>query len=453
MGVMFLIATGLGCGVELPGLEPPTDTLYYPSSTTDLGEGQLLIVNGNFDLRFKTAWLNILDLQAAIDAGTDEAPIESFLTGEELKILSHPGRLSLDLNDGQILLPHRGANHRGEALVSSISVSDGKLLCGSEDRTISGEMTTLERATGCDEPGLIRLMPDGSNELDDSSLTDEAIFEGAFEGAFHAEQFDWNDGASDRRLAAVTFLNSNWLWLFELIDTSWQPIMVTLLPSSATGDISHIKFNGEDHLLISGRGSSTTPGRFLMMNMTESMISGQYEGESFPFSDGLLARESVRISVTNSGEELLALTRSPNGIVSISLDSETRIEGDTLREVPSFNLLDFAAIEGRVLDLAQHPTADGSLVAVSSYGENRLWVAHYAQGRFNVIWEWDFASSDGYSNVQGPFGVTWVELDGKLYLVNTHFETHALSVFDFTGWASRDIDRVVKLYSSRMTQR
>ena len=161
----------------------------------------------------------------------------------------------------------------------------------------------------------------------------------------------------------------------------------------------------------------------------------------------------MKISVTGSGEELIALTRSPNGIVSISLDAETRIEGDTFRQVPSFDLLDFAAIEGRVLDLAQHPTTDGSLIAVSSYGEDRLWVAQYAQGRFHVIWEWDFASSDGYSKVQGPFGVTWVELGDKLYLVNTHFETHALSVFDFTNWASRDIDRVVKLYSSRMTQR
>ena len=58
-----------GCGVELPGLEPPTNTLYYPSSTTDLGNGELLIVNGNFDLRFKTAWLNVLDINAAIQSG------------------------------------------------------------------------------------------------------------------------------------------------------------------------------------------------------------------------------------------------------------------------------------------------------------------------------------------------------------------------------------------------
>ena len=34
-----------------------------------------------------------------------------------------------------------------------------------------------------------------------------------------------------------------------------------------------------------------------MMDMSESMLSGQYEGESFPFSDGLLARESVRVSL------------------------------------------------------------------------------------------------------------------------------------------------------------
>ena len=39
--------------------------------------------------------------------------------------------------------------------------------------------------------------------------------------------------------------------------------------------------------------------------------------------------------------------------------------------------MDFAAIEGRVLDMTPHPVADGSLIAVSSYGGNRLWVGHY----------------------------------------------------------------------------
>ena len=202
-----------GCGVELPGLEPPTNTLYYPSSTTDLGNGELLIVNGNFDLKFKTAWLNVVDLSGALESGQDEASIESFMTGENLRILSHPGRVSFD--NGEILLPHRGANHRGEALVSAINVNEGQITCGSADGEISSSMTTLEKATGCNEVGLIRLMPDGTNESSQASLTDETIFEGSFEGAFHAHQFIWNDGVNDRNLAAVAFLSSNWLWLLR----------------------------------------------------------------------------------------------------------------------------------------------------------------------------------------------------------------------------------------------
>ena len=446
-----LATFGIACGVELPGLEPPTDTLYYPSSATNLGEGKLLIVNGNFDLRFKTAWLNILDLRQALSSGEAEAGIESYITGAPLRILSHPGRLSLV--NGQVLLPHRGANHRGEALVSSINVQDGTLQCGSTERNISSQMTTLERATGCDEAGLIRLMPDGSDENTEVRLTEESIFEGAFEGAFHAEQFVWNDGSNQRVMAAIGFLNSNWLWLFENFDGSWEPVMVTLLPVSAVGDLSAMTFNGETQLLISGRGSSTTPGRFVLMNITESMLSGEYEGESFPFSDGLLARESVRLAVLPQEKTLLALSRNPDGIVAISLEEETRIEGDRFRLVPSFDFISHAEIEGRVLDMSIQETAEGSLVAVSSYTEDRLWVAQFSDGKFNVIWEWNFSSSDGYSRVQGPFGVTWVEEPDKLYLVSTHFESHALSVFDFTNWQSRDISRAIKLYSSSMTQR
>ena len=69
-----------------------------------------------------------------------------------------------------------------------------------------------------------------------------------------------------------------------------------------------------------------------MMDITETMISGDYEGESFPFSDGLLARESVKIIPLEQEETLLALTRSPNGVIAISLDAETRIESDNFRQ-------------------------------------------------------------------------------------------------------------------------
>ena len=440
-----------GCGVELPGLEPPTNTLYYPSSTTDLGNGELLIVNGNFDLKFKTAWLNVVDLSGALESGQDEASIESFMTGENLRILSHPGRVSFD--NGEILLPHRGANHRGEALVSAINVNEGQITCGSADGEISSSMTTLEKATGCNEVGLIRLMPDGTNESSQASLTDETIFEGSFEGAFHAHQFIWNDGVNDRNLAAVAFLSSNWLWLFEKLDDVWEPIMLTILPVSATGDMAYLEFNGKPQLLISGRGNTTSPGRFVMMDITETMISGDYEGESFPFSDGLLARESVKIIPLEQEETLLALTRSPNGVIAISLDAETRIESDNFRKVPSFDLIDFQEIEGRVLDLAVRPTTNGSLLALSSYGNDKLWAGEFINGKFQVIWEWDFGASDGYDRVQGPFGLTWVELDGSLYLVCTHFESHSLSIFDFTNWEARDISRAMKLYSASLSQR
>ena len=177
-------------------------------------------------------------------------------------------------------------------------------------------MTTLEKATGCNEVGLIRLMPDGTNERTQAALTDETIFEGSFEGAFHAHQFIWNDGIADRNLAAVAFLSSNWLWLFEKIDGVWEPIMLTLLPVSATGDMTYLEFDGKPQLLISGRGSATSPGRFVMMDITETMISGDYEGESFPFSDGLLARESVKIVPLEEENALLALSRSPNGVIA-----------------------------------------------------------------------------------------------------------------------------------------
>ena len=445
---MCAVLASSACGDELPGLEPPTDTLYYPSSTTELADGSLLVVNGNFDLKFKTAWVNVLDIDQALENASGATPIEPYLTDSKLRILSHPGRVSM--LDNEILLPHRGANHRGEALISSISVGDGTLTCGLSGAP-SAEMTTLERATGCDEEGLIRLMPDGSNETTSELLTDTQVFDGAFEGAFHAEQFDWNDGATVRRLAAIGFLDSNWLWLFERTEDSWSPLMLTTIPVTAVGDIKAYSFEGDTQLVISGRGSSSTPGRFLMMNITESMIAGEYAGESFPFSDGLLARESVKVATIESSQTLIALTRAPDGIAAMSLLPEPRIQDDLLRDVPSFDLLAFKPLEGRLLDLAYEPTEE--LVAVSSYGDNRLWVGTFENGAFRSIWEWNFFTHDGYSEQQGPFGITWLKRGDALYLVATHFETHALSVFDFTNWKDRsiDIERVLKLFSSRLS--
>ena len=229
--------------------------------------------------------------------------------------------------------------------------------------------------------------------------------------------------------------------------------MLTILPVSATGDMTYLEFNGKPQLLISGRGNTTSPGRFVMMDITETMISGDYEGESFPFSDGLLARESVKIIPLEQEETLLALTRSPNGVIAISLDAETRIESDNFRKVPSFDLIDFQEIEGRVLDLAVRPTANGSLVALSSYGNDKLWAGEFINGKFQVIWEWDFGASDGYDRVQGLSG-----LPGWSWTVHstwfcTHFESHSLSIFDFTNWEARDISRAMKLYSASLSQR
>ena len=112
-------------------------------------------------------------------------------------------------------------------------------------------------------------------------------------------------------------------------------------------------------------------------------------------------------------------------------------DGDTFREVPSFDLVDFRPSKGAFSTCT--PTADGSLIALSSYGGDRLWVGEFINGgRFQLSGNGTFADSDGYSQVQGPFGVTWVRTEAQLFLVNTHFEAHAISIFDFTNWESRE---------------
>ena len=66
--------------------------------------------------------------------------------------------------------------------------------------------------------------------------------------------------------------------------------------------------------------------------------------------------------------------------------------------MPSFDLIDFQEIEGRVLDLAVRPTTNGSLLALSSY-DDKLWAGEFIS-KFQVIWEWDFGASDGYDRVR-----------------------------------------------------
>ena len=72
-----------------------------------------------------------------------------------------------------------------------------------------------------------------------------------------------------------------------------------------------------------------------------------------------------------------------------------------------------------MLDLAVRPTATGSLVALSSYGNDKLWAGEFINGKFQVIWEWDFSASDTaeYSLLGLP---GWILM--ALYLVCTHFE-------------------------------
>ena len=150
----------------------------------------------------------------------------------------------------------------------------------------------------------------------------------------------------------------------------------------------------------------------------------------------------------------LALSSRPNGVIAASLEAETRIEGDTFRQVPSFDLIDFQEIEGRVLDLAVRPVLTGSLVALSSYGNDKLWAGEFINGKFQVIWEWDFSASDGYGRVQGPFGLTWVELDGSTLPRQYPLRERTPSASLTSPIGKRAIlERVVKLYSASLSQR
>ena len=94
----------------------------------------------------------MLWISRGAESEQDEAPIESFMTGETYESSRTLGGYLL--TNGEILLPHRGANHRGEALVSAINVNEGKITCGNADGEISSSMTTLEKRPAATKSGL-----------------------------------------------------------------------------------------------------------------------------------------------------------------------------------------------------------------------------------------------------------------------------------------------------------
>ncbi len=169
-GSLLVLAFLAGCiASEANSLPPPEGAFYYPNAITVLPEVSTaperrfaVVSSSNFDRRFASGWLSLVDLDALQVASE---PREAVL--QQLAVPSFAGPMAFDsssaLVEGETRLLVFG--HRGMSLLTlvQVTVRDGVplLTCGDPDATAG--LATALRYTDCDRRHLYAL--DDAGEL------------------------------------------------------------------------------------------------------------------------------------------------------------------------------------------------------------------------------------------------------------------------------------------------
>ncbi|MEL6761691.1 MAG: hypothetical protein AAFP04_14985, partial [Myxococcota bacterium] len=116
---------GVGCANDLEGTPPPDNVFYFPIDLRiSAGGGFAYVSSSNFDLRFNSGWLSVVDLERAValasvagDRAIDSR--EPDVIANELRVPSLGGTIAGFDDDSLLYIAHRS-----DRLISVIEVAN-----------------------------------------------------------------------------------------------------------------------------------------------------------------------------------------------------------------------------------------------------------------------------------------------------------------------------------------
>ncbi|MEZ4270374.1 MAG: hypothetical protein R3C68_02710 [Myxococcota bacterium] len=460
-GSLCLFGLGIGCARELPGQTPPNSAFYFPvglASSGDFGDGAgeyIYVVNSNFDQRYKSGWLTVVDMNALL-AGIDAGETGDSLTAaivDELQVPSLGGQLSVAPQGDLGLLTGRGGQP-----MTVIEISGGiDLSCG--DPASVADLNTALARTDCDRAHLIDVTPNVVKGAFPGTPLD--VKEAAVADAFsaHFVNVPASDGVSEVLYAVVSYLSSTLVSVWE-VDRAGDSLLradrTLLLTSSGSRGIGALAVH--PNRSVAGTVFVAAANRFQGNSTVYSMgLRRTLDGEQEIDASRVLSAHSIGSEVGGldvldfafnpSGDRAYALNRGPESVVILdtSLESvQVRSGGVNFYEQrPMYRPIGALSLRGRPSALVYLPRTEGpDLLAVSSFADDAVFILSVQGETFQVEQRIDRVGL-------GPYDIIAVQRAGRSFLLVSTFFDHGLAVIDVSSSAPENFRRIAHVQSAR----
>jgi len=454
------------CSIDVAGTTPPDQALFYPTTMELSANGRYVyVVNSNFNQTYSSGWLSVVDLDLVLaQEATGNAAIINREAGGQLRIPNLGGEMAISADGASALIPHRGANPRGEVMITRVELNteNAQVSCG--DRDFEEGFTGRESTTDCDEDHLIRVFANGADDLAPEATPHSEPLEGQLENAFSSDSFTWTDSTGAlREMVAIGYLTSGNVRFYEYKDGAYSFVDMFETSLSVTTKIGF--HPGIDAPFLVAAGGSASASKVCTIDLARSFEEQDpvIFSHSQPNNGG---RKIYGFDFSVDGEDLLVVNRSGLALGSPGTDSyanslvrmDARLERTTVQETdgswnqdvlrPAMTVTETVLLDGRATDVAVFAKANGQeVVAVTGFDNNKLSLFSSSGDALVLETRWDL-DTDGTSALgvgEGPVALRHTFRDGKDLLLVLNFFDHSLSIFDISAQSASDYQLVMKV--------
>ncbi|MCK5688674.1 hypothetical protein KAI87_05350 [Myxococcota bacterium] len=456
--LVLLGSLSLSCAQETGGDPPPDKSLYYPVWIEPSPSGDnLYVVNSNFDQRYSSGWLSVINIDDFLAAGMTTDKGDAIVTS--LDIPSLGGALSIIPGGKMAVISHRGLP---TLTLLEIGSNDSAIDCGSATGS-RGSLTRDQEFTDCDEAHLFMMSGEAFDEEDgkDSWVSDPYAM-ASFKHSL--------DGSTEETLLAVGHLGTGRLSLYQVSPLGSSPAFTEersfSLGSSGTGDLMMMPSNSTmgDHTFLAATSQYTGSLTSSMYAIDVDLLRAGEDHVSVtrPISQDIGGAELFGLSFSTDGERAYVSNRgsvwganNPDAVVVMDtamLTSMERPESTSDWEpqsAPGFQVLSAQAVPGRPAQTVYiHRALGPDLLAVASFDENALYFFEVRGSELYLVGYLDEYTSDSGEDVgDGPFILRHIQRDNKEILLVLSFYDHTLMALDVTSLDAGDFTPIARLRS------
>lgn len=439
----ILCLTALSCNEELGGETAPDKDFYFPVNLEVSDSRFVFVLNSNFDQRYNSGWVQVVDLQAIGDGEGQGGELLSRKDGGHLRVLSLGGDLALDRSENPRKLM---VSHRGSGTLSEINLEfvDGGVAMDCGDPKATEGLGFSERLTDCDRDHLFIL----SDHLPEETLS-AADVRDPFALTFFNHQ--------ERLQLGLGFLNLERLFTFDIDPTApvWlaEPGQTRLGAGNQSGTESLLLVSSD---AVAGESSfltATGNEKSFIYNIELDKVENEDEEAVSRFSVNSTAAGLELVDmVFSKGDPSRAyvVTNRPGSVVALDVVMRTEevMQGDgsyKRERRPTYQVVGALPLDGRPTGLVSVTRGGRDVLFVTGFENNEVFVVDAESPVLTV--ERRLSEEDGVG--AGPFSVAAVDCSGWqgqspgcARLVVGNFLDHTLTVFDIGSVHAGDFKKI-----------